>query len=267
MATGTMTKSARSTIRRLTASALLSLAVVLLGFGGFAARTSPAADTRWNARLAKLDPVRPMDYLELAEEVADAATSEAERQLAGELFGFAGALDSARLGRSAMLALASIAQTPQEKARATAAAELVGGRGAIRRGLTAEPAQLEALARAISFHRRGEGRKALNALKQDNADALLELVGERLAGGADVFREECKATRAGGAGVTDEDIIANGLLIELALRSGELRAPGLDLALQGDEPLIEIDLSDPVSTWRVDPSRAWWREGKWSESR
>ncbi|MEY4822510.1 MAG: hypothetical protein RLY72_2162, partial [Planctomycetota bacterium] len=42
---------------------------------------------------------------------------------------------------------------------------------------------------------------------------------------------------------------------------------GLDLALQGDEPLIEIDLSDPVSTWRVDPSRAWWREGKWSESR
>ena len=57
MATGTMTMSARSTIRRLTASALLSLTVLSLGLGGFAARTSPAADTRWNARLAKLDPL------------------------------------------------------------------------------------------------------------------------------------------------------------------------------------------------------------------
>jgi len=264
MTTGTMTKSARSTIRRLTASALLSLTVLSLGLGGFAARTSPAADTRWNARLAKLDPVRPMDYLELGVVVADAATSEAERQLAGELFGFAGALDSARLGRSAMLALASIAQTPQEKARATAAAELVGGRGAIRRGLTAEPAQLEALARAISFHRRGEGRKALNALKQDNADALLERVGEVLAGGAEVFRAECRAMKPGVPAVVDEDTVSRGLYVELALRAGELRGAGLDLFLEGDAPLIEIDLADPEGTWGVDPRRPWWRDGSWA---
>ena len=91
-----------------------------------------------------------------------------------------------------------------------------------------------------------------------------QTIGVALSGGADVFREECKAARAGAAPVTDEDVIARGLLIEHALRSGELRSPGLDTALFGDEPLIEIDLTDPESTWRVDPARPWWRGGQWA---
>ena len=242
----------------------IALCAAILAIGLAAARAPVSAADRWDARLAKLDPVRPMDYLELGEEVADAASSEAEKRLARELFGLAGALDPARLGRSAMLALASIADTDSERARALAAAELVGGRGAKRRTLVAEPAQLESLSRAISFHRRAEGRKALGALKQDNADELLEKVGEALAGGAQVFREECKSMRAGAQPVTDEDAVARGMLVELALRAGELRAPGLDMALFGDGALPEIDLSDPESTWSVDPKRAWWRGGKWS---
>jgi len=240
-------------------AAFASLAIL----GGVAAR-APHAPGRWDARLAKLDPVRPVDYLELGEEVADSATSDAERQLARELFGFAGALDPARLGRSAMLALASVAETDSEKSRALAAAELVGGRGARRRALVAEPAQVESLARAISYHRRAEGRKATAALKQDNADELLEKVGDALAGGAQVFRDECKSMRAGAQPLADEEMVARGMLVELALRAGELRTPGLDMALFGDEALPEIDLSDPESTWRVDPKRAWWRGGKWS---
>lgn len=244
---------------------LVSAAALLAGgLGAGAASVAPAADGRWDARLARLDPVRPMDYLELGEEVADGAVAEADKRLARELYGLAGALDPSRLGRSAMLALASIADTPAERQRALAAAELVGGRGSRRNALTAEPAQLESLSRAISYHRRAEGRKALGALKQDDADALLEKVGDALAGGAQVFREECKAMRAGSPPVADEDVIVRGHLVELALRNGEMRAPGLDLALLGDEPLIEIDLSDPESTWRVDPKRAWWRGGKWS---
>lgn len=205
-----------------------------------------------------------MDYLDLGEEVADAATTEDERILARELFGLAGALDAARLGRSAMLALASVATDDAERARATAGAELVGGKGIERRDIAPEPAQLESLARAISYHRRGEGRKALNVLKQDNSDALLERVGEALAGGADVFRSECANMPTGGPPLSDESMVVQGMLVELALRSGDLRAPGVDLALYNDEPLIEIDLSDPQSTWRVDPARAWWRNGKWS---
>lgn len=244
----------------------IASAVILLGAasGGFAASRPATAADRWEQRLARLDPVRPMDYLELGEEVADAASSEAEKRLARELFGFAGALDPARLGRSAMLALASIAETDSERGRALAAAELVGGRGAKRRTLVAEPAQLESLARAISYHRRAEGRKALAALKQDNGDELLTKVGIALAGDPEVFRSECRAMKPGSQPVADEDMVARGMLVELALRAGELRSPGLDLALFGDEALPEIDLSDPESTWRVDPKRAWWRGGKWS---
>lgn len=244
--------------------AIVSTLAVVPVLLALAARPAPSAESRWDARLARLDPVRPMDYLELGEEVADQAGSDAERRLARELFGYAGALDPTRLGRSAMLALASIAESDAERVRALAAAELVGGRGASRAGLVAEPAQVDALARAISYHRRGEGRKALGALKQGDGDGLLEQVGVALSGGADVFREECKTARAGAAPVTDEDVIARGLLIEHALRSGELRSPGLDTALFGDEPLIEIDLTDPESTWRVDPARPWWRGGQWA---
>ena len=243
---------------------LLALVIAAACVGGFGGAAAPGLPGRWESRLSRLDPVRPMDYLELGEEVADSATGADEKRLARELFGYAGALDPARLGRSAMLALASIAETDAERARALAAAELVGGRGAKRRRLSAEPAQLESLSRAISYHRRAEGRKALGALKQDNADELLEKVGEALAGGAQVFRDECKAMRPGALPLTDEETVARGVLVELALRAGELRAPGLDLALFGDEALPEIDLSDPESTWSVDPKRAWWRGGRWS---
>ena len=243
---------------------LLAVIFACTCFGGAAASRPSAGVDRWEQRLARLDPVRPIDYLELGEEVADSAATRAERRLARELFGLAGALDSARLGRSAMLALASIAESDAEYLRAVAAAELVGGRGAKRWTLVAEPAQLEALARAISYHRRAEGRKALAALKQDNADDLLSSVGGALAGDADVFRDECKSMKPGSQPVADEDMVVRGILVELALRSGDLRTPGLDMALFGDVALPEIDLSDPQSTWNVDPKRAWWRGGKWS---
>ena len=236
--------------------------LALAALASLALATAPAS--RWDERLARLDPVRPMDYLELGEEVAERAESDDERRLARQLFGLAGALDTQRLGRSAMLALAQFASTPEERARALAAAELAGGRGSAIRRTMADPAALEALARAISFHRRGEGRKALNALKQDGADALLDQVGDALAGGADVFRAECKSMKPGSPSMLDEDAISRGLYLELALRAGELRGAGLDLFLEGDAPLIEIDLADPMGTWGVDPSRPWWRNGAWS---
>ena len=236
--------------------------LALVALASLALATAPAS--RWDERLARLDPVRPMDYLELGEEVAERAETDDERRLARQLFGLAGALDTQRLGRSAMLALAQFASTPEERARALAAAELAGGRGAAIRRTMADPAALEALARAISFHRRGEGRKALNALKQDGADALLDQVGDALAGGADVFRAECRSMKPGSPSMLDEDAISRGLYLELALRAGELRGAGLDLFLEGDAPLIEIDLADPMGTWGVDPSRPWWRNGAWS---
>lgn len=256
-----------------------------------AARASTRADvTRWNARLEQLDPLRPMDYLELGEEVADGATSAEERSLARQLFGLAGALDSPRLGRSAMLAIAALAEDEPARVRARAAAELVGGRGGAGGGaggrrvdgfgggdalvggrsssavgandVLAE-AQIEALSRSFSFYRRGDGRRALMALGQSGADALLDAIGPQLPGGAEAYRAECRAMRTGGAMPFDSEMIRRQLEIELALRRGEARELSLDVALRGDVPLLEIDLADPRALWGVDAARAWWRGGEW----
>src|SRR5690606_40590935 len=53
--------------------------------------------TRWEAQLEALQPQEPMRYFELAEEIADAATTPAERQLAQHLCALAGLLDRDRL--------------------------------------------------------------------------------------------------------------------------------------------------------------------------
>ncbi|MFM1823337.1 MAG: hypothetical protein RI967_1603 [Planctomycetota bacterium] len=227
-----------------------------------AAATAPPA--RWNERLGRLDPLRPLDYLQLGEEVADAATTEEELALARTLFGYAGALDTARLGRSAMLALAAIAPNDLERSRALAAAEIVGGRGLARGAERVEPAQIASLSRAFSFHRRGDGRRALSALRQDDADALLESLDAAIPGGAQAFRDEARAMRSSGGLATDESAIRRLEDIELALRLGPLRPVSLDLVVAGDAPLVEIDLADPASVWRVDPARPWWRDGAWS---
>lgn len=253
------------------AASIASIAFVaiggLLGAGEMRAQPVPSASSptssRWAARLTGLDPLRPLDYLCLGEEIADAAQNDDERALAAQLFGFAGALDTERLGRSAMLAIAALARDPYERTRALAAAELVGGKGGVRQAAKVERFQIEGLARSFSFYRRGDGRRALSALSQNDADALLERVGPRLPGGAQAYRDQCKAMRAGGVSAVDPDSARRQLEIELALRRGELRAASLDVSLSGDEPLVEIDLADPQALWRVDPSRPWWRDGAW----
>lgn len=226
--------------------------------------TVSAPPARWIERLGRLDPLRPLDYLELGEEIADAATTEEELALARTLFGYAGALDTARLGRSAMLALAAIAPNDLERSRALAAAEIVGGRGLARGAERVDPAQIASLSRAFSFHRRGDGRRALAALRQDDADALLGALDAAIPGGAQAFRDEARAMRSSGGLATDENAIRRLEDIELALRLGPLRPVSLDLVVAGDAPLVEIDLADPASVWRVDPARPWWRNGAWS---
>ena len=263
-------------IRRLRVACI---ALVALGVAGGAAPATPCAPSHapshaaqsaaqraaaaWEARLARLDPVRPLDYLELAEEIADAASDEDERALARQLFGLAGALDPSRLGRSAMLALATLARDDSERQRALAAAELVGGRGLAREEARVDPAQIESLARSFSYHRRGDGRRALAALRQGGGEELLDAIGAALPAGAEAYREECKAMRGASPVLPDADTILRQYEIELALREGRSRAVSLDLALLGDDPLVEVDLSNPGALWGVDPSRPWWREGAW----
>ena len=68
-------------------------------------------------------------YFELAEEIADAAKNDEERQLARHVFALAGALDPRHLGRSACLALAQLEDQPTARARLLALASLLSQTG------------------------------------------------------------------------------------------------------------------------------------------
>lgn len=239
--------------------------LAILVSAGLAGRPADGPLDRWEERLERLDPARPSEYLELGEEVADRGATPAERALSRQLFGLAGALDPARLGRHAMLALASTEASEADREAARQKAWLLGGNRGARLAIVDDPRQLESFSRAVSFHRRGEGAKALTALRQDDAEALLERIGPVLCGGAEVFRKECRDHRSGDAFI-DEVTIWNGVVIELGLRSGDARSPGVDVRMLGDKPLPEIDLEDPEATWGVDPARPWWRRGRWTDA-
>jgi len=247
-----------------TARLLLTVIVGVLCVLQLAWQDAPTVEERWKERLAGLDPSRPMDYFLLGEEIADSAQSTRDFELARELFGYSGALDTSRLGRSAMLAIASISDGA-DRARALTAAEIVGGRGVTQQAERVETATIEALAKSFSHFRRGNGSAAAAALKQADADTTLTRFERAVPGGAQAYRDDCK--RFGKNGPQTDWPMARALMdAELALRQGGARSVSLDLLLAGDQPLLEIDTSDPVALWGVDPARPWWRGTGWSRN-
>lgn len=75
-------------------------------------------------RLAELDPSRPQEYREYAEELAEKKLDPEARQMAVRLFQIAAWLDPAKTGHGALLGLVAIARPGEEEARYRAAAYL-----------------------------------------------------------------------------------------------------------------------------------------------
>lgn len=221
---------------------------------------------KWEPRLIALNPLRPMEYFLLGEEVVDAATTDAERQLARELFGLAGALDRDRLGRSAALARAAIASTPLEARRMQAAAALLGGVRYERASATADETKSLALVRALSLYRLGKGQQALATLRAADAEPLLEEHDAMIPGGAEGFLRECRTLRGGVRPTLDNATLRRMLLLEAALITPSPRAVSVDVAVTQGAPLIEIDVSNLGTLFRVDPTLATWRDGRWNAS-
>ncbi len=207
-----------------------------------------------------------MDYFLLGEEVVDAAQSDAERQLARELFGLAGALDRERLGRSAALARAAIASTPLEARRMQAAAALLGGLRYERASSAEEAVKSLALVRALSLYRVGKGPSALATLRSADAEGLLEEYDAMIPGGSEGFLRECRTLRGGVRPTLDNATLRRMLLLEAALITPSPRAVSIDVAITQGAPLLEIDVSDLGALFRVDPSLASWRDGRWNAS-
>jgi hypothetical protein len=246
---------------------------------GTTARSQAAID--WTASLEALDPQRPMEYFELAEEVADAATNDSQRELARTLFGLAGALDPDQLGRSACLALADLEADANDRRRLLALGSLLRGPGGGAGGgpaggggmltphdsghaVAADPAAALAVSESFSHYRRGEGQNALAALKQPGAMELLTANSRILRGGIDRFIEDCNHFRGGDRSPRLDDAdITRMLRFEAALLAGDQRDWSSDLVINQNQPLVEVDPDHLDRSLGVDLSRPLWRNGQW----
>ena len=229
----------------------------------------------WDQRLEALRPQEPERYLELAEEVEDAAKSEDDKRLARQLYALAGALEPERLGRSACLALAAMEENELAKKRFLALAALLpgmgGGAGAgansAEGAIAAEwsPAAAVAVAEALSHYRRGDGSRALTALKEPGADQLLQQFSNMLPGGYQRFMEDCKAYKGQQAPTLSSADVIRMLRFESSILAGRDRAWSSELLLSAGQALIEVDPQRLEDSLNVDLTRPIYRSGRWVE--
>ncbi len=213
---------------------------------------------RWqdvrDKRVAALSPERPVEYLLLAEEIADRAprdaSGDADCAQAVQLASMAGALDFAGLGRSAALFVLDVSRDPVQRARMAALAQVLGG-AQVARSSVPKPASVLGLAQAFTAYKRGNAARARAALDTPGAAELLDAHPALLAGGSARFRADCAAMRDGipplMTAAQEDALIA---LISASL-APEPRTWSESLALYGPHPLVDFDMSDPAALFGV----------------
>jgi len=213
-------------------------------------------------RLAALEPVRPGDYLLLAEEVEARARTEDERALARELYGLAGALDPSHYGASAALAQANLAELPADRARLVRLAHALQPGS---RRFTMDdtlPAATSRFTQLLGAYRRGQGPRARELIANAEVAALVDAFGESFEGGAAGFRNAIATQR-------DQPIETQARMLELMFLEEALMAVSdgfvAELLRSNGEPLVACDPLRPGPELGVDPTRARWRDGRWSE--
>ncbi len=263
-----------------------------------------AAAARHADRLRALDPARPVEYLELGEDLLDAPGDEGERRLAVRLLVLACALDqhrapAATVGASACLALAEAGHGPGDRPWLVAVARLLDGAGAPGPGAPPVPQSPEVapyrLAMLLGLVRSGDGLAARRLLEDSGLRALLRSLDPLLSrmgvsGGAfqlerDATRWPCtecrnervvKRARAGGEwklcpicrGVPGPDLTTDQyvrqLQLEAYLLQGRQRSWGAQLAADGGAPLLDPDPAEVPRRFGIDASLAVYRDGAWA---
>lgn len=227
----------------------------------------------WDARLAALDPARPLEYLELAEEVADALPAtggDDDRRLARRLFALAGLIDRERLARSAALGLLALETDRLERQRLDAVARLLAPTSMVEAAVTEriDPAAAVALSEAFSALRIGRGTRGTTALRPPAASALLDRFGPALPGGGQRLREDLKVFTAGSMRPEIDRARREAMFaIDDAILAGAAERPdgrlSTDLARGGDAPLLEVDVTRLETVFGTDLARPVWRDGQW----
>jgi hypothetical protein len=132
-------------------------------------------------RLVELEPVKPAGYRDYAEELWARRKDPEARDMAIRLNLIAAWLAPEKLGRSALLALVSLARTPQEQVRFAAALYLIDPRTPLSAidAPAAKPAAAETttaleLLRALRLLRTGKGSTARAIAEKPAVAGLLE---------------------------------------------------------------------------------------------
>ncbi len=261
-------------------------------------------------RLSSLDPADPVAYLELGEEIAAEASSDAQFGLAERLFvlafelervGAIGASGPRTVTRAAAcFALADITPSERRARWLRAIARVIDSRyatpdwtGSVDRPLSRRDAFRAA--EAIGLVRSGDGARARDLLDRpevarifDRYSALLtgagpsEILSELRAEAARWPCPECRNERVSvkrlnqdverslcnycggnpGWALSRGGLVAN-LRFESAMLSGVQRSWGAQLAIDLGAPLRDPDPAEVAPTYRVDPTRPYWRDGRW----
>lgn len=234
---------------------------------------APHAADGWRAeldrRLAALQPERSAEYLALAEDVMDRASTapapDVDRALARQLASLAGALDVREMGRSAALFLVDHAAADADRSRMLALAMLLDPSSDARVEAAERSEAVMSLVRAFALYRRGEGNRAKEALASSGAAALLDRHPEILKGGSARFRADCEAMRTSGAPAMAQSQVDGLHSLAAGSIAGAPRSWSEALARVGAGPLPEVDLNDPRGLFGVDPNRCIWDGKGWTE--
>lgn len=230
--------------------------------------TEPENDRR-REQLESLDPRTPQQYFELAEDLADAAITDRERELARRLFALAGVLAPERYGRSAALALAQMAERRADAERLRAVANLLdpyagvaGDRDPAEIGNETReaPAALD-LGEAFSAMRLGRSNRAVAILQHHAVADLLDQLAHADAVDPRRLIEDARSGRRP-RDLTSPRVDSK-LLIELALLAGAERPWTADLILYERRPLIEVD--EDILRHMLGPNadRPYYRDNRW----
>lgn len=258
---------------------LALLAAIAVTTLGLAPQAGDPVWEPWREQLEQLDPRHPLAYIELAEELADAAHTggkerdAALRDLAKHLFALAGAIDPAKFGRSACLAIASMSEDRNERDRLLALADLLPGRDVFRAWAptmeeeeAVSPTTALALSEALGYYRQGHGNRALALLDKHDLRPVLTRFGDLLPGGPERFLEDCKHYTGGRKPTIFEGGIARMLTLEAALLGGKERSWAGEVMLTGAAPLIEIDPANLDEMLEVDATRPYFVNGSFEAS-
>jgi hypothetical protein len=229
-------------------------------------------DSDMTARLEALHPGNPLAYFELAEELADAPQSDADKETARTVFALSAALDSRHLGRSACLALAQMETDAATRRRLLALATLLeshrfssmpSATAVANRRAAPAPAAVVAAAESLSRYRKGQGALALTAAKEPGAMDVLQSASAAIPGGLERFLEDCKLYRGQVKPNLSPDEVNTLLRLEAALLAGEDRSWSGELLLTRGEALVEVDPDRLEESLGIDASRCVYRSGRW----